>query len=351
MATISIIVPLYNKESYIGLALESLLEQSFTDFEALIIDDGSSDKSRLMVEEFIARRADERFSLISRENRGVSETINEGMALVANPYFGVLNADDLMHPRALEQLHDLATHYEADIASSQMREISLHADLDSLPKSSEEHRDTLLSPDEAFKRLFVSYNGSLMSMCTKLYRTDFVRSFDLKLNPELSNTEDFHFNAHCFAHAERIAESDFVSYFYRSVPNSLSRGYRSRAWEAVDILYREFLKSELSLSQSHEVFKKYEKEILEYLALYYTLSVMDEDIVKDHARDEGLPSYNERIKEYFDKSHYEEVFVQIEKPESFVKSVFVLARTQAYSSLRLFSRAANLGRAIRRKVR
>lgn len=93
MPAISVVMPVYNAERYIAEAVESILNQTFTDFEFIIINDGSTDRSLEILQCYA--RQDSRIRLISRENRGLVKTLNEGLALAKAPLIARMDADDV----------------------------------------------------------------------------------------------------------------------------------------------------------------------------------------------------------------------------------------------------------------
>ena len=96
MTRISVLLPLYNGEAYIREAVESVLAQTWRDFELLILDDGSRDGSLAIVQE-IARR-DPRVRVIARENRGLTETLNELLTVARGQLIARMDADDVCLP-------------------------------------------------------------------------------------------------------------------------------------------------------------------------------------------------------------------------------------------------------------
>ena len=106
---VSVQVPVYNAERYLDSAMESILEQTFEDFELVVIDDGSTDKSRAILETLADR--DGRIRLTSRENRGVTATRNELLELARGEYIAIMDSDDLSLPdRFAEQVRFLDEH-------------------------------------------------------------------------------------------------------------------------------------------------------------------------------------------------------------------------------------------------
>jgi glycosyltransferase involved in cell wall biosynthesis len=103
MPAATIIIPLYNKRSYIGRALDSVLHQSFQDFEIIVVDDGSTDNGAEVVKSY----DDPRIRLIRQENKGVSVARNTGADRATADFIAFLDADDEWMPRQLETVSGL----------------------------------------------------------------------------------------------------------------------------------------------------------------------------------------------------------------------------------------------------
>lgn len=104
---ISVIIPLYNKQSQIHATLESVLRQSYADYEIVVVDDGSTDGSVAIVESF----NEARLRLIRQENGGVSAARNRGICEARGEYVAFLDADDLWEPDFLKTMQNLAERY------------------------------------------------------------------------------------------------------------------------------------------------------------------------------------------------------------------------------------------------
>src|SRR5262245_2597869 len=107
MPFFSVIIPLYNKENYIRNTLKCVLEQSFTDFEIIIVNDGSTDNGLKVVKEF----TDSRIVIEEQTNKGVSAARNLGIEKAAGTMIALLDADDYWFPNHLEVLHALHTDF------------------------------------------------------------------------------------------------------------------------------------------------------------------------------------------------------------------------------------------------
>lgn len=96
---VSILLPVYNAAQYILKAVDSILQQSLTDFELILIDDGSSDGTEQLVRQLAAK--DQRIHLVQRPNKGLIATLNEGLALARSPLIARMDADDIAFPERL----------------------------------------------------------------------------------------------------------------------------------------------------------------------------------------------------------------------------------------------------------
>ena len=120
---IQIIVPLYNMENYISQTLNSLLVQTFSDFEVLCINDGSTDASLSILENYATK--DQRINVFTKENGGIADARNYGLSKVTAPYFAFLDSDDTVEPDMLEKLYQKAIESNADVKALSLNNISI----------------------------------------------------------------------------------------------------------------------------------------------------------------------------------------------------------------------------------
>ncbi|HME58806.1 MAG TPA: glycosyltransferase [Terracidiphilus sp.] len=114
---VSVVMPAYNASQFISQAIESVLAQTWSDFELIIIDDGSTDNTREIAEKYAAR--DARVRVYTQPNQGFALTLHRGFDLAANEWVFRMDADDLMRPNRIErQLAFIAEHPELAVASS-----------------------------------------------------------------------------------------------------------------------------------------------------------------------------------------------------------------------------------------
>lgn len=101
---ISVIVPVYNVEEYLPTCIESILNQTYKDLEILLIDDGSTDNSGRICDEYAKR--DNRCIVIHQPNKGVYNARNTGLEHVKGEYISFIDSDDYIHPQMLEILYE-----------------------------------------------------------------------------------------------------------------------------------------------------------------------------------------------------------------------------------------------------
>lgn len=116
---VSVVMPVYNAEAYVGEAIESILAQTFDNFELIILDDGSTDRSGQVLKQYQQR--DARIKIISRENRGLVATLNEGIECSTGRYIARMDADDIALPeRFSKQVEFLETHPDYVVVGSRV---------------------------------------------------------------------------------------------------------------------------------------------------------------------------------------------------------------------------------------
>ena len=113
---VSVLVPVYNVERYLRACLESLRMQTFKDFEVICINDGSTDGSRAIIQEYLD--VDTRFGVIDKANSGYGASMNRGLQEARGRYLAILESDDFFEPNALTKLHEASIAANADVAKA-----------------------------------------------------------------------------------------------------------------------------------------------------------------------------------------------------------------------------------------
>jgi len=112
---VSVVLPVYNCEKFVGIAIESILNQTYSNFELIILNDGSTDKSLQVINLY----NDERIKLIDKKNSGLAATLNDGIAVATGKYIARMDHDDIAHPQRLEkQVIYMENHPEIDLTDT-----------------------------------------------------------------------------------------------------------------------------------------------------------------------------------------------------------------------------------------
>lgn len=122
MPKVSIIVPVYNVEKYLSNCIDSILNQIFKDFELILVNDGSTDKSLDICKHY--KNIDNRICIINKENGGLSSARNAGLDIAKGEYIGFVDSDDYIHPQMYEILYNQIIKNKADISMCAFKKVS-----------------------------------------------------------------------------------------------------------------------------------------------------------------------------------------------------------------------------------
>ena len=122
MPKISIIVPIYNVEKYLTNCIDSILNQTFKDFELILVNDGSTDNSLEICKHY--KDIDDRICIIDKKNGGASSARNAGLDIAKGEYIGFVDSDDYIHPQMYELLYNQIIKNKADISMCEFKRVS-----------------------------------------------------------------------------------------------------------------------------------------------------------------------------------------------------------------------------------
>jgi len=209
---ISIIVPVHNVELYISKCLDSILNQTFTNFEVILVNDGSTDKSGTICDEY--SRKDIRIKVIHKEYGGVSSARNSGLKIAQGSYIGFVDGDDRIDINMYEELYKLCTDSCSDISICK-----LGREVDGKLINSVQDEEFIKEMDntEALKQLF---NGILyrFSLCNKLFSKTCFKNVQF---PEGRIHEDLSTTYKIFSNSRKAVYKNYIGYIYVKRNNSI----------------------------------------------------------------------------------------------------------------------------------
>lgn len=215
--TVSIIVPVYNAERTLTRCIDSILNQEYTDFELLLVNDGSKDSSGSICDRYAAK--DSRIHVIHKENSGVSDSRNIALDRACGTYLQFLDSDDWITPNATRLLVETARRYHCDMVISDFyrvvgERVSHKGDIED---------DCVLTREEFASHMIENpadfYYGVLWN---KLFRRDIVEEYHLRMDSEISWCEDFMFNLEYIRHADVFFALQVPIYYYVKTKGSLA---------------------------------------------------------------------------------------------------------------------------------
>lgn len=248
---ISVIIPIFNSEKYLCECIESILTQTFKDYEIVLIDDGSTDNSSIICD----RYADEYRNIRAYhiKNGGVSNARNYGISVSHGEYITFVDSDDKISHDYLQRLIELCYSDDVDLVmcgTHTMNENGSIANCYSLKDGVYWVKQVSLDAFEVATMPFIT------SVWAKLYRRDNILSNKIEFDTTISYAEDRDFNISYLRHTQRVISSSFVGYYYRQgIDGSLSAKLEIEKHLFTDLEYwcklKEFFKNRKILDDSY----------------------------------------------------------------------------------------------------
>lgn len=213
MCEISVITPVYKVEGYLRKCVDSILEQTFKDFELFIVDDGSPDSCGEIADEYLMK--DSRVHVIHKENGGAPSARNAGIKQATGKYFYFPDSDDWLEPYYLQELYDLAVKTDAQLVISGF--VMEYYESNSKQSYTVSVLENVFpTQNEVRYNLHSYFNNMMMAVpWNKLYKADYIREKQL-LFPNIK-WDDLHYNMEVIMDIECVAISSSIGYhFFRS---------------------------------------------------------------------------------------------------------------------------------------
>lgn len=210
MVKFSIIVPVYNVEKYLEDCLDSILKQTYDDFEVIVVNDGSTDNSQKVIDNYAKR--DNRIKAFKKKNGGVSDARNYGISKAKGEYFIFVDSDDTINDKLLEKLDkEIKKYDEIDLIKYQLQMTDKEPQL-------EFNTFDLLNGEEAFLELIK--DDLFVSPVTYAYRLEYFRNKKFKYEVGRIH-EDFGLTPLIVISANKVSAIDYVGYNYIVRENSI----------------------------------------------------------------------------------------------------------------------------------
>lgn len=273
---LSIIIPVYNNENYLRPTLQSVLAQTYPDFEVLVVDDGSTDSSLAICQKFAQK--DKRLRVIHKENGGVSSARNRGLEEAAGQYIAFVDGDDCIDPEMYTIMIAVLQDTGSDLVNCQVVKESKY-----VPQPYEKG-DVEVSnrPLEYLSKKNYFIDSSL----NKVYRRDFIGN--TRFDENISYSEDKLFVTELIFRAKKMALVSNVFYHYIQHGDSLSWQDTVAVWQGNfqvhQRIYQCMLDAHITGPILNSAFREYVRSIIALLR--YTIKYRQED------------EYNQVLKRY-----------------------------------------------------
>lgn len=280
---VSVIIPAYNIEKYIGRCLDSVLSQIYENLEIIIVDDGSSDGTGNILDDYEKR--DSRIKVIHKENGGVSSARNKGLDMAVGDYIGFVDGDDIIAPEMYETLVKLLEEEDADIAHCGYQMV--------FPDRVDYYYNTgkrkVQTTKEGLKDLLL---GEIIEpgLVNKLYKKSVIKNH--RLDETVKINEDLLMNYQVFKDSKKSVYYDITPYSY------MIRKSSATASNALSIKREDSLRV---LKQIEDNCTDEELKAIAYRRYIYLLMVICRDNVEDKKYGEYQKKQRKQLKQEIQK--------------------------------------------------
>lgn len=316
MATVDIIVPVYNVEKYIDACMESLLGQTNNNFRIILIDDGSTDQSGLICDRYA--NVHNNIIVKHKENGGLSSARNVGLSMVEAPYFMFVDSDDYLRKDALEILFLIAEKEDADVVKFEIAMTDEHGAVKEPLQATLVGEVSYQTKNQSKEWLFTFGHAT-----AKLYKTLGLKKI---LFPEGLIYEDYYYSAVISSLVCKIVETPEKLYFYRENPHSITHtkndSHKNDKYRIFDEIVKYY--------NEHGIYEEYKVE-LEYLySKFCFVNACKTAVISYRKPYQFVRKCAQRIKQKYPKFRQNEIFLQRCTPAVRMIASLILISPAAY---------------------
>lgn len=262
---ISVIIPVYNVEKYLKQCLDSVISQSYSNLEIILINDGSNDSSLSICREY--EIIDERVVVINKKNGGLSDARNVGLDIATGNYIFFLDSDDFLDKKLLELLINQFSLFDIDIAMCSFTSFTDGTSDAKLPINKKCKSHIYRNKDESLKALYSKKNNINNVVWNKLYKKNL---FDTIRFPVGKINEDMFTTYKLLFEAKGVLSINYPGYFYRVRKNSIMGQFSVKRFDVFDAFTEAkifYQKKEMSLYEQMVLEQAMKKAMVFYSML------------------------------------------------------------------------------------
>ena len=287
MPKVSVLVPVYNVEKYLSECLESLVNQTLQDIEIICINDGSTDNSPKILEDYQEKYP--QIKVINKENSGYGATMNLGLKVATGEYIGIVESDDFVKPEMFEDLYNLAAKQDADIVKSDFYFY--------ITEKKRARKAGKIDKTKCGKIFNIETDCKILkimpSIWSSIYKKDFLVESGINfLETAGASYQDTSFAFKALATAKRIIFTDEAYLFYRQDNEKSSVNSKSKVYAICD----EWEEITRFLNEKPEV-----KEVANQIKLALQYNAYKWNLLRIHEkyRDEFIERFQRTFKQYY----------------------------------------------------
>ena len=329
---ISIIVPIFNVENYLCECLDSLINQTFKEIEIICVNDGSTDNSVKILEEY--RFKDKRIKVINKKHSGYGHSMNIGIENATAPYIGILESDDIAKSEMFNDLYSLITEYDCDFVKSDYY-LYYSSKKEIIPNN-------MIKAEDAFKVTNSKENPELLfltpSIWSAIYKKEFLKKNNIRfLETPGASYQDTSFHDKVFMCADRILLTDKAYVYYRQDNENSSVNSKSKVYCIIDE-YKE-VHSYINNHPELEIFRPYIYD-LQFRGYQWNMNRISDCFVL-----EFFEHFYKEFKTYYDKNLLSKAAIEriskkydlnlfLNSPNKYIKKVIKKRKSQKWKEYR-----------------
>lgn len=304
MPKVSVLVPVYNVERYLRECLDSVIHQTLKDIEIICINDGSTDSSLNILEEYAAQ--DSRIRIINKENSGYGASMNIGLDSATGEYIGIVESDDFAAPEIFEDLYNIARENDADVVKSDFYYYSTENNRTrKAGKIKQKYTNGIVSVKDNLEILKI-----VPSIWSAIYKSDFIKSNNIRfLETSGASYQDTSFAFKTLSSAKRLMFTSKAYLYYRQ--DSENASVKSK--EKVFCICDEWEEITRFLNEKPEI-----KAVVNQVKLSTQFNAYKWNAVRidKSVRDEFINRYQDSFKKYYENNEIKrEFYKKVKKKE------------------------------------
>jgi len=333
---VSVIIPVYNSENYISLCLESILNQTYSKVEIIVVNDGSIDKSEQIIKEYIEK--DPRIIYLRQENSGPSEARNKGILSSTGDYLIFIDSDDTVDKQYVELLLKETIRIDADLVCCGYKDYSKYG----VKNHTDFNIDENVSLHTFMEMVCKGTGGVLWG---KIFKSEIIVKNNLKMDKTIFMSEDLVFVLQYVSHCKVFAAIQEYLYNYNrlnqgSISSNISNHYINN-----NIMVCEYLEE---IFRSVKLDEQKSKQIIVKRIQDFILSTVEQQ--SNNVKKLGIKKVSQNLKEMLSITYIEKYKSEFRSTSMYYKPYLFFIKNKYYKSCIIYGFYLNMLKILKRKL-